>query len=129
LLKSICWRSSAGRSLFKTTWTGGSASRVMTEDGGVGVGLDGVAICACAVSDTSALVGIAEADIVVKVVDSSIGTMEGIAEVGDWRGSEGDWLTVDVGKVGAGIGVAFCGEAGRDRVGVRSVESCRGGSK
>jgi hypothetical protein len=115
--------------LFKTTWTGGYASRVMTEDGGVGVGLGGVAVCACAVSDTSVIVGIAEADIVVKVVDSSIGAMEGIADIGDWRGSKGDRLTVDVGKVGAGIGVAFCGEASKDRVGVRSIESCRGGSK
>jgi hypothetical protein len=93
--------------LSKATWIGGSASRVMTEDGRVGVG-EGAGVGVTVVSDTC--------------VEGIVGAMEGTTCEGD---SEGDWLViVDIGKGGVGIGAAFCGEVGKDGVGVRSVESC-----
>jgi hypothetical protein len=67
LLKSICCRSSAGRTLSKATSIGGSAWRVMTEDNR-GVGLTGGARD---ISDTSVLAGVAE------VGGVSIGAIQG----------------------------------------------------
>jgi hypothetical protein len=97
----------------------------MIENGDINIDLDDMIIYTYIISDMNILVGIAEIDIIMKIMDSSIDIMEDIVEVEDWRDSEDDWLIMDIDKIDTGIDIVFYEEIDRDRIGVRNIESYR----
>jgi hypothetical protein len=95
----------------------------MIENGDID--LNDIIVYTYTISDMSIIIGIAEIDIIIKIIDSSIDIMRDITDIEDWRDSEDDWLIMNIDKIDTGIDITIYGEIDKDRIEIRSIESYR----